>query len=71
MRLNRQGYIVLAVGPTRYLDMAVNLAASLKVMDPGRPVCLVHDPGATIPPEAACDDERKQTYDDCGYSRAV
>lgn len=38
----------MALGPARYREMAVNLAASLKVMDPSRPVCLVHDAGATV-----------------------
>lgn len=52
MRSKTQGYLVLALGPTRYLDMAINLAASIRVIDPGRPICLVHDVGATIPAEA-------------------
>src|SRR5262249_1988940 len=35
-----------------------NFAASLKVMDPARRVCVLHDPGAEIPPELSrvCDD---------------
>ncbi|MFT8245529.1 hypothetical protein [Roseomonas sp. BN140053] len=52
MRLKTQGYIVLALGPARYREMAANLAASIKVMDPGRPVCLVHDVGVTLDEEA-------------------
>lgn len=44
-----QGYLTLALGPPRYIEMAANLAASIKVMDPGRPVCLVHDAGAEVP----------------------
>jgi len=52
MRPKTQGYLVLAMGPSRYLDMAINLAASIRVIDPGRPVCLVHDVGGVIPAEA-------------------
>lgn len=44
-----EGYIVLATGPLPYLEMATNLAASLRVMDPKRRVCLVHDEGAALP----------------------
>jgi hypothetical protein len=40
-----QGYIVLATGKPAYVDMAMNLAASLRVLDPSRPICLVHDAG--------------------------
>jgi hypothetical protein len=46
------GYIVLASGPRQYIEMAINLAASIKVMDPERPICLVHDAGADLPPGA-------------------
>jgi hypothetical protein len=45
------GYIVLATGAAPYVEMATNLAASLRVMDPGRRVCLVHDEGAALPEE--------------------
>ena len=38
-----EGYLILASGPPQYLAMARNLAASLRVMDGTRPVCLVHD----------------------------
>ncbi len=44
-----QGYIILATGPRKYIDMAANLAASLKAMDPSRRVCLVHDADAEVP----------------------
>ena len=47
-----EGYIVLATGPAKYVDMAVNLGCSLKVLDPGRSACLVHSPGAALPPLA-------------------
>jgi len=46
-----QGYLILALGPRQYVDMAVNLAASIKVMDPSRGICLVHDDGASLPSE--------------------
>lgn len=51
-RSSGDGYIVLATGSTSYIEMATNLAASLRVMDPGRGVCLVHDDGAEIPADA-------------------
>ena len=47
-----EGYIVLAPGAAPYIEMATNLAASLRVMDPRRGVCLVHDEGAELPAEA-------------------
>ncbi len=40
-----EGYLLLATGDTRYLDMARNLAASIRVMDGTRRICLVHDEG--------------------------
>ncbi|MDO9710540.1 hypothetical protein [Paracraurococcus lichenis] len=39
----KQGYLTLATGPKKYTDMAINLAASLQVMDPKRPICLFCD----------------------------
>lgn len=45
----RQGYVVMATGLPRYTEMAVNLAASIRVMDPRRPICLVHDAEIDIP----------------------
>ena len=47
-----QGYLALATGPRKYVDLAMNLAASIKVTDPARRVCLVHDRAADIPAEA-------------------
>lgn len=38
-----EGYLLLATGSARYVEMARNLAASLRVMDSTRRVCLVHD----------------------------
>jgi hypothetical protein len=43
-----EGYLVLATGPDRYIDMARNLAASLRVMDGTRRICLVHDEHARL-----------------------
>ena len=48
-----QGYITLALGPRKYLEMAANLAASLKVMDPRRQVAVVHDAGVSVPRDLA------------------
>ena len=46
-----EGYLILASGPQRYLDMAANLAASIKVMDPSRPVCVARDVAEPLAPE--------------------
>ena len=47
-----QGYITLATGSRAYYDMAENLAASIRVMDPGRLIALAHDHDAVISPAA-------------------
>lgn len=41
--LTGEGYLILANGPARYVEMARNLAASIRVMDGTRCICLVHD----------------------------
>lgn len=46
-----QGYITLATGSRFYLELAINLALSLKLNDPTRPFCVVLDKGAELPPE--------------------
>jgi hypothetical protein len=46
-----QGYIIMALGPVRYVEMAVNLAMSIRLMDPSRRICLIHD--APVPPQFA------------------
>jgi hypothetical protein len=38
-----EGYLILATGAADYVDMARNLAASIRVMDADRRICLVHD----------------------------
>ena len=43
-----EGYLLLATGPARYVDMARNLAASIRVMDGTRRICLVHDENAVL-----------------------
>ena len=48
-----QGYITLATGDRAYYEMAENLAASIRVMDPGRPIALAHDHDAVISPAAS------------------
>lgn len=45
----RQGYITLATGSTLYLEIAINLALSLRLNDPTRPICLVLDQGKSLP----------------------
>ncbi|MDR2112591.1 MAG: hypothetical protein LBQ62_05770 [Candidatus Accumulibacter sp.] len=44
-----QGYLTLATGSRLYLEIALNLALSLKLNDPARPLCLVTDAGMDIP----------------------
>ena len=41
--MDGEGYLLLATGPARYIELARNLAASLRIMDGTRPICLVHD----------------------------
>jgi hypothetical protein len=45
-----EGYLILATGSAHYADMACNLAASIKVMDGTRPICLVHDGNIALQP---------------------
>jgi hypothetical protein len=44
-----QGYLILACGPQRYFDMAVNLARSVRYFDRKRSICLVHDRALSVP----------------------
>ncbi len=46
-----QGYLILAMGAPKYLDMAAELAISIRVMDPGRRICMVHDENAILTAE--------------------
>jgi len=46
-----QGYITLATGDRFYIELAINLALSIKLNDPKRPICLIMDEGATLPEE--------------------
>ena len=48
--MSEEGYLILATGPAKYIDMARNLAASIRVMDGARRICLVHDENAKIDP---------------------
>jgi hypothetical protein len=46
--MHDEGYLILATGPARYIDMARNLAASIRVNDNTRRICLVHDENAVL-----------------------
>jgi len=46
--LDLEGYLILATGPAKYVEMARNLAASIRIMDGTRRICLVHDENARI-----------------------
>lgn len=46
-----QGYITLATGPRQYLEMAINLLASIKYNDRSRETCIVLDEGESLPEE--------------------
>ena len=63
-----QGYLALATGPRKYFELAMNLAASIKAVDPSRRVCLVHDRIAEIPADAhALFDDLAMLKDDPAY----
>ncbi|MBC9176451.1 glycosyltransferase family protein [Pseudoroseomonas ludipueritiae] len=49
--MSEEGYLLLATGPDHYVEMARNLAASIRVMDGTRRICLVHDENFTPHPE--------------------
>lgn len=49
----KEGYLILALGSKRYLEMAANLACSIRVMDNKRPICIVHDTNINVGPELA------------------
>jgi hypothetical protein len=51
-RPGREGYLTLAVGLQKYVELAVNLAMSLRIVDPKRSICLVHDDKVRLPPDA-------------------
>ena len=53
-----EGYLLLATGPAKYVEMARNLAASLRVMDGTRRICLVHDEDYVL------DDADRRFFDD-------
>lgn len=38
-----QGYLTIAYGPRKYFEMALNLALSVKLNDPSRPIALLYD----------------------------
>jgi hypothetical protein len=44
MSKGREGYILLATERQKYFDMACNLARSIRVFDPSRPIALIVDP---------------------------
>jgi hypothetical protein len=45
----REGYLTLAVDLQKYVELAINLAMSLRIVDPKRPICLVHDAKVRLP----------------------
>lgn len=47
-----QGYITVAFGPQKYIELARTLIRSIKRIDPNRPVALVTDRSADAVPEA-------------------
>ncbi|MBO1073527.1 glycosyltransferase family protein [Roseomonas marmotae] len=49
--MSEEGYLLLATGPAKYVEMARNLAASIRVMDGTRRICLVHDENAELGPQ--------------------
>ena len=49
----RQGYVTMAYGKRKFFEMAANLALSVKLNDPGRPICLLYKEGETVPEDIA------------------
>lgn len=47
-----QGYLTLAVDRQKYYDMSIQLALSLKLWDPDKPIALIYNEGITLGPEA-------------------
>jgi hypothetical protein len=63
-----EGYLLLATGAPKYLDMARNLAASIRVMDGTRRICLVHDGQAQrVPADSRLFDDETLLPDDSRY----
>jgi hypothetical protein len=48
-RTTSHGYVILACDHQRYLDMAVNLARSVRYFDRKRSICLVHNSAISVP----------------------
>lgn len=48
-----QGYVTMAYGPRKFYEMAVNVALSAKLNDPGRPVTLLYKDSDAAPTEFA------------------
>ncbi|MCB2011973.1 MAG: hypothetical protein KDF64_15505 [Geminicoccaceae bacterium] len=48
-----QGYVTVAFGSRKFFEMAVNLALSVRLNDPGRPVCLIHKASQEVPADVA------------------
>jgi len=48
---NEEGYMTIATGQQKYLEMALNLALSIKLKDKKRPIALLHDKNIRIPEE--------------------
>jgi hypothetical protein len=53
----KQGYVTLALSQQKYVAMAVNLALSIRLSDPARPICLIHDDAVDIT------DDVRDTFD--------
>jgi hypothetical protein len=63
-----EGYITLALGSPAYLEMACDLARSLRYFDPGRRICLVHDyPSEALAEVAGLFDEYRKLEPRPGY----
>ena len=63
-----EGYLILATGHPRYLEMARNLAASLRVMDGTRRICIVLDGAGTLQGgDGALFDDVARLEDDARY----
>ncbi|MEZ5825798.1 MAG: hypothetical protein R3C97_13980 [Geminicoccaceae bacterium] len=52
-QLSSRGYLTTAFGSRKFFEMAVNLALSVRLNDPDRPVCLVHNASEEVPDDIA------------------
>lgn len=66
-QLTDEGYLVIAYGADRYFQAARHLALSIRICDPTRPICLLHDGNASPAVLQAFHYQRQITFRLGGY----